>query len=51
MSNPKCIPGIKCLIILCFWVELFKGVDSDAQEIKVSIPLSGKKCCFCEKQK
>ena len=30
------IPWLKCLIFLCFWVELCKTLDNDGQEIKIS---------------
>ena len=30
------IPWLKCLIFLCFWVELCKTLEKDGQEIKIS---------------
>ena len=43
ISKKKCkscninhIHGLKCLIFLCFWVELCKTLERDGQEIKVS---------------
>ena len=30
------IPWLKCLIFLCFWIELCKTLEHDEQEIKIS---------------
>ena len=45
------IPRLKCLIFLCFWVELYKTLEMDGQEIKIltrmkKFQILGKICCF-----
>ena len=50
------IPWLKCLIFLCFWVELWKTFENDGQGIKISIRMKKchfwvKKCCFYQKRK